>query len=64
MLHTLNHLASFVCRILAAPFAKMVPAMAFTEHDYLTADGLSLYYREYGAGKDVVICLPGLTRNS
>jgi pimeloyl-ACP methyl ester carboxylesterase len=38
--------------------------MGFTEHYYPTSDGLSLYYREYGAGKDVVVCLPGLTRNS
>jgi len=38
--------------------------MGFTEHYYLTRDGLSLYYRSYGSGKDVVVCLPGLTRNS
>ena len=63
MLHTLNHLASFVCYILTTTFARIIPAMVFTEHDYLTSDGLSLYYREYGAGEDVVICLPGLTRN-
>jgi len=38
--------------------------MGFTEHYYLTDDGLLLYYRSYGSGKDVVVCLPGLTRNS
>ncbi len=37
---------------------------AFREHRYTSHDGLSLYYREYGAGDDVVVCLPGLTRNS
>jgi pimeloyl-ACP methyl ester carboxylesterase len=36
----------------------------YTEHHYRSHDGLSLYYREYGGGDDVVICLPGLTRNS
>jgi pimeloyl-ACP methyl ester carboxylesterase len=38
--------------------------MTFTEHNYLSHDGISLYYRSYGSGKDVVVCLPGLTRNS
>jgi len=38
--------------------------MGYSEHHYQTPDGLSLYYREYGSAKDVVICLPGLTRNS
>lgn len=38
--------------------------MGFTEHYYPTHDGLSLYYRSYGSGEDVVVCLPGLTRNS
>ncbi len=38
--------------------------MNFTEHRYTSKDGLSLYYREYGQGDDVIICLPGLTRNS
>ncbi|MDH3903486.1 MAG: alpha/beta hydrolase [Xanthomonadales bacterium] len=38
--------------------------MGFTEHHYPTQDGLSLYYRCYGSGDEVVICLPGLTRNS
>ena len=38
--------------------------MGFTEHHYPTHDGLSLYYRCYGSGNEVVICLPGLTRNS
>jgi len=38
--------------------------MGFTEHNYPTHDGLSLYYRSYGSGEDVVVCLPGLTRNS
>lgn len=38
--------------------------MDFTEHRFQSQDGLSLYYRNYGSGKDTVICLPGLTRNS
>jgi len=38
--------------------------MDFTEHHYQSDDQLSLYYRSYGSGKDVVVCLPGLTRNS
>ena len=38
--------------------------MGFSEHHFLTPDGLSLYYRNYGSGGDVVVCLPGLTRNS
>ena len=37
--------------------------MNYTEHHYRSEDGLSLYYRSYGSGDDVVICLPGLTRN-
>jgi pimeloyl-ACP methyl ester carboxylesterase len=37
--------------------------MNYTEHHYPSADGLSLYYRSYGSGDDVVLCLPGLTRN-
>jgi pimeloyl-ACP methyl ester carboxylesterase len=38
--------------------------MDFTEHYFRSQDELSLYYRDYGPGKDTVICLPGLTRNS
>lgn len=38
--------------------------MSFTEHHYQSHDRLSLYYRSYGSGKNVVVCLPGLTRNS
>lgn len=38
--------------------------MSFTEHHYLSHDGLSLYYRSYGSGTNAVVCLPGLTRNS
>ncbi len=38
--------------------------MNFTEHRYPSADGLSLYYREYGDADEVVLCLHGLTRNS
>lgn len=38
--------------------------MNFQEHHYSSHDGLSLYYREYGSGERVAICLPGLTRNS
>jgi len=37
--------------------------MNYTQHHYRSHDDLSLYYRSYGAGDDVVICLPGLTRN-
>ncbi len=38
----------------------------FTEHTIPSADGISLYYREYNsAGKGhPVLCLPGITRNS
>jgi len=46
------------------PVNKAVPAMGFSEHHFFTPDGLSLYYRNYGSGDDVVVCLPGLTRNS
>lgn len=38
--------------------------MGFTEHHYTTYDELTLYYRSYGSAGDVVVCLPGLTRNS
>ena len=38
--------------------------MGFSEHHLLTPDGLSLYYRTYGSSGDVMLCLPGLTRNS
>ncbi|MGB7451019.1 MAG: alpha/beta hydrolase [Lysobacterales bacterium] len=65
MLHTLNHLASFACQFLhSRHINENIPAMGFTEHHYKTNDELSLYYRCYGSGKDVVVCLPGLTRNS
>lgn len=37
--------------------------MNYSEHRYESFDGLSLYYRVYGEGEDVVLCLPGLTRN-
>lgn len=38
--------------------------MDYQEHRYQSHDGLSLYYREYGSGERVALCLPGLTRNS
>lgn len=38
--------------------------MNYLENHYLSTDGLSLYYRQYGHGDQVIICLPGLTRNS
>ena len=38
--------------------------MDYTEHRYQSHDDLSLYYRSYGSGGEVVLCLPGLTRNS
>lgn len=36
------------------------------EHTYMSRDGLTLFYREYGEsnGGIPVICLPGITRNS
>jgi len=37
--------------------------MNYTEHHYRSHDGLQLYYRSYGSGDEVVVCLPGLTRN-
>jgi len=36
----------------------------YTEHHYQSDDGLSLYYRDYGSADKVLVCLPGLTRNS
>ncbi len=38
--------------------------MTYTEHHYRSKDGLSLYYRDYGSGSQVILCLHGLTRNS
>jgi pimeloyl-ACP methyl ester carboxylesterase len=46
--------------------------MDYREHRYTSQDGLSLYYRVYGAcqshrdrqGRPAILCLPGLTRNS
>ena len=41
--------------------------MPYAEKHYRSADGLSLYYRDYrptSADKTPVLCLPGLTRNS
>jgi len=38
--------------------------MHYSEHRYRSANGLSLYYREYGNAGQVIMCLPGLTRNS
>ena len=37
--------------------------MNYHEHQNHSHDGLALYYREYGIGEQVIICLPGLTRN-
>ena len=36
----------------------------YREHFYPSGDGLSLYYRSYGDADRVLICIPGLTRNS
>lgn len=36
----------------------------YSEHHYQSVDGLSLYYRDYGSSDKVLVCLPGLTRNS
>lgn len=39
----------------------------FRERRYLSQDGLSLYYRDYGdplSPATPLLCLPGLTRNS
>lgn len=45
-----------------------VPSSAFSEHFFQSADGLDLYYRQFGAPAGEqgfsVVCLPGLTRNS
>ncbi|MEJ8567331.1 alpha/beta fold hydrolase [Elongatibacter sediminis] len=38
--------------------------MSFRERYFRSSDGLSLYYRDYGSGGNVVLCLHGLTRNS
>jgi len=41
--------------------------MTFREGTFSSQDGLSLYYRDYGnrlADAPVILCLPGLTRNS
>lgn len=38
--------------------------MDYSEHHYQSKDGLSLYYRDYGSGDEVILCLHGLTRNS
>ena len=38
--------------------------MEYKENRYRSADGLELYYREYGSGEQGIICLPGLSRNS
>lgn len=38
--------------------------MEYKENHYRSADGLDLYYREYGAGDQAVVCLHGLSRNS
>jgi len=38
--------------------------MAFSEQHYISRDGLKLYYRQYGRAEQVIVCLPGLTRNS
>ena len=35
----------------------------YTEHHYHAADGLRLYYRQYGDSGATLLCLPGLTRN-
>jgi len=37
--------------------------VSYCENRYTSGDGLSLYYRSYGSGDDVALCLPGLTRN-
>jgi pimeloyl-ACP methyl ester carboxylesterase len=41
-------------------------SQAANAHYFQSTDGLRLYYRDFGSGKDgtPVICLPGLTRNS
>jgi pimeloyl-ACP methyl ester carboxylesterase len=37
--------------------------MEYRENRYRSSDGLELYYREYGGGDRVVVCLHGLSRN-
>ncbi len=41
----------------------MTPLADYNEHHYQSGDGLSLYYRNYGCSDNVLVCLPGLTRN-
>jgi pimeloyl-ACP methyl ester carboxylesterase len=38
--------------------------MEYKENRYRSAEGLELYYREYGHGSQAIVCLPGLSRNS
>ncbi len=38
--------------------------MQYQENRYRSADGLELYYRDYGSGAKTIVCLPGLSRNS
>ncbi len=38
--------------------------MDYSENHFRSNDGLSLYYRDYGKGDKVILCLHGLTRNS
>lgn len=39
---------------------------AYTEGEWITADGLTLRYRDYAgsAGRPPILCIPGLTRNA
>ena len=65
MLHTLNRLASFYVLVsYQTTYRQTAVTMGFTEHYYLTHDELTLCYRSYGFGERVIVCLPGLNRNS
>lgn len=44
----------------------MTSSAEHTEHRYSSGDGLTLFYRDYGAANPglPIVCLPGITRNS
>lgn len=41
----------------------MTIPLQFSENYYQSDDGLNLYYRSYGSSDNVLLCLPGMTRN-
>jgi len=38
--------------------------VSYTEHHFRSHDNLPLYYRDYGSGDNVLLCLHGMSRNS